>query len=311
MEQMIRAVMKSSKPFLIVVAMLVGLSFSATVGQSSQPVSRSVKLASPRALVVDLYRQHKVRSPFFQTRNRALVDKYFTKELADRLWRDAKSSRDEVGALDGDPLYNAQDMEIKKFSIGDATVSAGAATVPVTFENFGARHQIIFRLVATRGVWKISDIVWDDGATLLGILKTDSHAAESSQEIKVYLIALGDEGRNGKKIGCGDSLVAVTRNVKKTPAPLTAALRELLSMPAQSTATPPLENFWKGRNLEVKSVSIRNGMAAIHISGEVFVAGICDQPRIQSQIDATARQFPSVKRVKVFIGKQTLADAIR
>jgi len=72
-----------------------------------------------------------------------------------------------------------------------------------------------------------------------------------------------------------------------------------------------LQNFWKGRDLKVKSVSIRRGTATIHISGEVFVAGICDQPRIESQIEETARQFPNVKRVKVFIGKRTLADAIR
>jgi hypothetical protein len=43
----------------------------------------------------------------------------------------------------------------------------------------------------------------------------------------------------------------------------------------------------------------------------VFVAGACDQPRIVEQIEATARQFPTVKRVRVFLGKQTLAAAIR
>lgn len=303
--------MKSSKLFLIVVMMLVGSGLAAVAAQGSPQASKTVRVRSPKALVADLYQQHKVRSPFFQTRSRALLDKYFTKELADLLWQDARSSGDEVGALDGDPLFNAQDMDIKKFSIEDAAILAGAANVPVTFENFGAKHQIVFRLIAQRSGWKISDIAYDDGASLREILKRDRGTKASTQSVKIYLVAVGDDGKTGKKIGCGDSLIAVTHPITKTPAPLAAAVRELLSTPPQSDGNAKLENFWKGRNLKVQSVSLRNGTATIRISGEVFVAGICDEPRIQSQIEATARQFPTVKRVKVFIGNRTLADAIR
>ncbi len=297
--------MKTINLLLLAVVTLVGSGFAAAQG------SKSTKAKSPKALVVDLYRQHKGRSPFFQTRNRALVDKYFTKQLADLLWQDARSSGGEVGALDGDPLFNAQDMDIKKFSIGEATERGLGAEVPVTFENFGAKHQIVFRLVMGRTGWKISDIKYDDGASLLEILKRDRSSAENTQPVKVYLVAVGDDGKTGKKIGCGDSLIAVTHTIKKTTAPLTAAIRELLLTPQHPDGSPNLENFWKGRNLKVTSVSIRNGTATIRISGEVFVAGICDEPRIQSQIEETARQFPTVKKVKVFIGKRTLAEAIR
>jgi len=146
-------------------------------------------------------------------------------------------------------------------------------------------------------------------STLL-IINPDPVAAQR-QQIKVYLVAVGDNGQAGKKIGCEDSLVAVTRSIRKTASPLKAALEGLLSTPQETEGTPRLQNFWKGRNLRVRSVSIRRATATIHISGEVFVAGICDQPRIESQIEETARQFPTVKRVKVFIGKRTLADAIK
>lgn len=295
------------KLHLIVLVMLAVCGFSFAAPQGSKSTSSS----PPRAVVVNLYKQHKQRSPFFQTRSRVLLDKYFVRSLADLLWQDARSSGGEVGALDGDPLFNAQDMEIKKFAIQEAAVRGGEATVPVSFENFGAKHQIVFRLTAGRAGWKIADITYDDGATLLGILQRDRGSRENDQSIKVYLVALGDDGRTGKKIGCGDSLIAVTHTIKKTPAPLTAAIRELLATPPESDGTPKLQNFWKGRNLRVKSVAVRNGTATIQLLGEVFVAGVCDIPRIQSQIEETARQFPTVKRVKVFIGKQTLADAIR
>ena len=122
---------------------------------------------------------------------------------------------------------------------------------------------------------------------------------------------VGDNGRTGRKIGCEDTLVPVTRTIRKTTAPLTSALTELLVTPQHPAENPKLENFWKGRNLRVRSVAIRNNTATINLSGEVFVAGICDIPRIEAQIEETARQFPNVKRVKVFIGRQTLRDAIR
>jgi hypothetical protein len=299
--------MKTIKLILVVTVMLAATSFSAF----SQG-AKSSKPMSPGALVADLYKQHKKRSPFFQRRSRALLDKYFSRTLADLLWQDARSSGDEVGALDGDPLFNAQDMEIKKFSIQQGTGGPRMMEVPVTFENFGQKHEIKFRLSSGGGAgWKISNIEYDDGSSLLEILKRDRNSAENGQAIMIYLVALGDKGKTGKKIGCDDSLIAVTRNIKKTAAPLAAAIRELLLTPAHPEDSPKLENFWKGKNLKVESVSLINDTATIRLSGQVFVAGVCDEPRIQSQIEATARQFKTVKTVRVFIGKQTLADAIR
>lgn len=300
--------MKTIKLLLVVVAMLAGLSVSA----AAQQASRSIKPSAPRAVVVSLYQQHKKRSPFFQRRSRASLDKYFQKQLADLIWQDAQSSGGEVGALDGDPLFNAQEMQITNFSVMLGTVGEGTADVLVSFENLGQKHQIMFQLVQNRAGWKIADLTYDDGSTLLGIFKSAAASTQGATEaIKVYLVAVGDDGKTGKKIGCGDSLVPVTRTIKKTGAPLTAALEELLLTPQHSDGTPKLENFWQGRKLKVQSVAIRNNTATVHIAGEVFVAGVCDEPRITSQIEETARQFPNVKKVKVFIGKRTLAQAIR
>jgi hypothetical protein len=300
--------MKTIKLILVAAAiMLAAVSISATAGQ----LSRSVKPTSAKALVADLYRQHKKRSPFFQTRSRTLLDKYFAKTLADLIWRDQHSAGDEVGVIDGDPLFNAQDMEIKNFAIGAESGGPRMATVPVSFENFGERHEVKFQLHSAAGAgWKISNIVYDDGSSLFELLKSGLASRKTGQTVKIFLVAVGDDGKTGKKIGCGDSLVAVERPIKKTAAPLAAAIRELLSTP-QHPGSPGLENFWKGRQLKVTSVAIVNHTATIRLSGEVFVAGVCDEPRIQSQIEATARQFATVKQVKVFIGKRTLADAIR
>jgi len=299
--------MKTLRLFLMTIIVVAALSIAAHAGQ----VPTRGRRVTPRAVVLNLYNQHKRQSPFFQTRNRALLERYFTKELADLIWQDARSSRGEVGALGGDPLFNAQDMKIRRFSVGEGTVGAAGAEVAVSFTNFAEPHQVHFRLVPVGPSWRIADIGYDDGTTLAGILKGNAIPAENTSSVKVYLVALGDNGKTGKKIGCDDSLVPVTRTINKTAAPLTAALAQLLATPQHPAVNPKLENFWKGRDLTLKSVSIRGNTATIYISGEVFVAGICDIPRIESQIEETARQFPTVKRVKVFVGGRTLRNAIR
>lgn len=297
--------MKTIKSFAILLVLFAGAGFSSI---AATPVAEKT---APDTVVADLYKQHQKRSPFFQTRSRALLDKYFTRNLANLILKDAAGAKDEVGAIDGDPLFNAQDMEIKHFQIHKAVQRAGGTEVAVTFENFGQKKSINFVLVPASNEWKISNIKYDDGADLMGILQSHFAAARSTREVKVFLVALGDNGQSGKKIGCDDSLVPVTRNIRATRAPLKAALQELLSIPPEPVDHPPLQNFWKGRNLRLRSVSINKQTATIRISGAVFVAGICDEPRIVEQIEATARQFPSVKKVKVFIGRRTLADAIR
>ena len=122
---------------------------------------------SPDALVADLYKQHDAkRSPFFQTKSRARVDKYFTNGLADMIWKDAITSKGEVGALDGDPLYDTQDAKIRHFAVGKASIKGDTATVPVTFTNFGKKEKIDFSLKKVKGVWKIDNINYGSGGSL-------------------------------------------------------------------------------------------------------------------------------------------------
>ncbi len=114
---------------------------------------------SPEGLVESLYKsQDNENSPFFQTKNRALVDKFFVKSLAGMIWKDAIESKDEAGALDFDPLYNAQDTEISDFKVGKSEITGEKAIVPVTFVNFGENQTIKYMLVKENDNWKIENI---------------------------------------------------------------------------------------------------------------------------------------------------------
>ena len=87
------------------------------------------------------------------------------------IWKDAVSSKGEVGVIDGDPLYDAQDMDIKNFAIGKAVFEDGKARLTVSFDNFGEKKSIIFVLVNGRSGWRISDIDYGKGRTLVGEFK--------------------------------------------------------------------------------------------------------------------------------------------
>lgn len=140
---------------------------------------------TPDGLVRTLYTAHKSRrtDPLFQMKNRTLLEKYFAKDLAQLLWKDAKTSaeKNEVGALDGDPLYNAQDMKITAFLVKPAEYGESnrdLADVPVTFKNFGKEQTIVFRVERdSRKTWKITDILYpgndNSSSSLRKILTAD------------------------------------------------------------------------------------------------------------------------------------------
>jgi hypothetical protein len=132
------------------------------------PAAQAQDATTPDALVRDLYAAHKNRrtDPFFQMKDRTRLEKYLAKDLAELLWKDAKTSaeKNEVGALDGDPLYNAQDTKITAFRIKPPEYGEGnrdLADVPVTFKNFGKEQTVLFRVERdSHKVWKITDILY-------------------------------------------------------------------------------------------------------------------------------------------------------
>jgi hypothetical protein len=131
----------------------------------------------------------------------------------------------------------------------------------------------------------------------------------AARTVKVYLVALDDNGKRGKRVGCNDSLVPVTRTIGRGADPLRAAVEELLAIPREYEGG--LGNYWQGENLSVQSVALRAGVATIRIKGNVQIAGVCDAPRIEGQIRETARQVRGVRSVRVFVGGRRLADALR
>jgi hypothetical protein len=72
-------------------------------------------------------------------------------------------------------LYNAQDIEIKKFAVGQPKITGDKAEVVVTFDNYKEKQTLVYSLVQRNGEWKIADINYGE-YTLTGLFKENSQA---------------------------------------------------------------------------------------------------------------------------------------
>ena len=124
---------------------------------------------SPKDLVAQLYQAHRSKhDPLDET---ALLGRYFDPALLQLYLKDKREAKGEVGRLDGDPLYNAQDIEITDFTISPPETAGGETRVTVRFKNLGKPARIVYFLRHQGDGWKISDIRYDDGSSLKKILE--------------------------------------------------------------------------------------------------------------------------------------------
>lgn len=130
------------------------------------------------------------------------------------------------------------------------------------------------------------------------------------QKVQLFMIALEDNGSNGQAIGCGDSLVPITTEIPETQAVLQTALAKLLAIHQQIYSEGELYNALYNSDLQVDSAQVENGTATINLSGQLLLGGVCDSPRVEGQIRATAEQFQTVERVDIFLNGEPLSDVL-
>lgn len=151
------------------------------------------KAITPDVIIKNLYAAQKAgSSPFFQTKNRAIVDKYFRKDLADLIWKDAVTANGEVGAIDFDPLYGSQDPQITDFIImetgwgGDSKFGPDdEAVVQVTFKDSGKERMVSYQFKQGKDKkWKIYDVHYRDDDGQVKLVEVLTKAATTSQRVK-------------------------------------------------------------------------------------------------------------------------------
>jgi len=137
-----------------------------------QAETDSPAATSPTKVVTDLYKAHKGKAdPLQDPASEKLLGAYFEKGLLSLYLKDQAEYKGDVGQLEFDPLYNAQDFEIKDFSVALITQKKDSAEVAASFKNMGKNEKIMFLLSNTAQGWRIADIKYSDRHTLKEILK--------------------------------------------------------------------------------------------------------------------------------------------
>jgi hypothetical protein len=135
-------------------------------------------------------------------------------------------------------------------------------------------------------------------------------AAPGVNQVLIFMVAVGDDGRSGKRIGCNDSIIPITLQIEPTPAPLRAALTQLLAVKTQNYGESGLFNALYQSDLRIDSLSIVDRRATVNLSGTLQISGACDAPRVQAQIEETVRQFATISSADIFVNGVRLADAL-
>ena len=128
--------------------------------------------------------------------------------------------------------------------------------------------------------------------------------------IHLYFIQDGDQGKNGKAVGCGDSVVPIDVSMERSPNMLqdTYALVAKFNRPSVNGGL--YKNYLTKSTLKLEKASIQDGKATIELSGKLDVGGECDAPRIAAQLTEPARQFPEVKEVAVTVNGKPLEELL-
>lgn len=145
----------------------------------SANINQTTQIASLDEVVKDLYKVHAQEmndssNSILSGKSRTKLDKYFDKNLADLIWKDLTTHQGEVGVLDFDPFYNSQDPDIKNLTVGAPKIDGSKATLTVSFLNSGRKDTLKYSLVQQNSTWRISDIGYSDGGSLLKYFKEDA-----------------------------------------------------------------------------------------------------------------------------------------
>ena len=140
---------------------------------------------------------------------------------------------------------------------------------------------------------------------------TAEPTSQGLDRVKIYLVAIGDNGVSGKQIGCGDSLVPVEVPITPTLGVLRAALKELFKLEGQQYyGQSGLYNALYQSDLAIADVAVIGGEARINLTGTMMLGGVCDNPRVEEQLKALALQFNTVERVSIYINGEALEDVL-
>lgn len=154
-------------------------------------------------------------------------------------------------------------------------------------------------------------LAWAEGCASQEAGLSDLEATAVTGRVHVFLIAPGDGGASGRKVGCGDSAVPVTVALDRRQPALFGALEALLGEKREHVAPSGLSNPLYASRLRLERIDRKGAEAKVYLSGYLEVGGPCDAPRLLAQLTETALQFRDVQHVQLYLDGKLLPGLLR
>ena len=129
--------------------------------------------------------------------------------------------------------------------------------------------------------------------------------------VLIYMILLDDDGATGRPVGCGDSAVIATRNVVPSGSPPLDSMNALLSDKREYDDDGLYNSLYRS-DLVVDNIEIddQDGTVRVALSGDLVLTGVCEDARIQAQLEETARQHSYSQNVEITVNGTPLAELL-
>lgn len=126
----------------------------------------------------------------------------------------------------------------------------------------------------------------------------DNNIAPEVSKIKLAFL---QDAAGSSEFGC-DDVAMIERDILPTTKPLTAALELLFSIDEEVVAGANHFIASTNNTLQFDRAIVIEGVAHIYLSGALSgVVGVCDNPRAETQIIQTAKQFDTVDEVVLYL----------
>jgi sporulation and spore germination protein len=139
---------------------------------------------------------------------------------------------------------------------------------------------------------------------------TAPRAGDPTARVQVFLIAPGDQGRSGRKVGCGDSAVPVEITLPRREPALAGSLHALLALKGEYHEPSGLYNALYASTLELVRIDRQGAEARVYLKGYLELGGDCDNPRLLAELQETALQFSDVSHVQFFLEDKPLPQIL-
>jgi hypothetical protein len=128
-------------------------------------------------------------------------------------------------------------------------------------------------------------------------------------EVKVFFVDVENKRGVAETIGCGDSMIAVTRDIPSKNLTMEelikAALTYLFEVKTAEVGKGGMYNALYQADLTVTKIELKDSNATVYVEGALLLGGTCDDPRALEQVTRTILQFAGVKDYKMIMNNNT------